>query len=132
MSRELRRKLRAQPTLAERAMWQLLWPFRSGSFHFRKQVEIGHYYVDFACLHAQLIIEVDGDTHGTDMAQSNDRTRDEYLSARGFKIMRFSNDDVLNNADGVFDVLAATLQSRSERPRAERDPVKPVLARQGL
>ena len=118
MNRELRKKLRAQPTVAERALWQMLWPLRTGGFHFRKQVEIGPYYVDFACIHAQLIIEVDGDTHGGDIAQANDMTRDEYLAARGLKVLRFSNDDVLNHAEGVFDVIAATLEHRQSSHRA--------------
>ena len=140
MSRELRKKLRANPTLAERAFWQLLWPLRTGGYHFRKQVEIGPYYVDFACLHAQLIIEVDGDTHGGDIAQSNDRTRDEYLSGRGFKVLRFSNDDVLNNADGVFRAVAEVLGRHPERLRVTPppqpspqgggcDPVEPATSR---
>ena len=122
MSRDLRRKLRGNPTLAERALWQLLWTFRTGGFHFRKQVEMGPYYVDFACIHAQLIIEVDGDTHGSEIAQANDRTRDEYLTARGFTVLRFSNEDVLKHPEGVFDVIAATLEHRPTRLRAGPPP----------
>jgi very-short-patch-repair endonuclease len=122
LSRDLRKKLRGNPTLAERALWQLLWPLRTGTYHFRKQVEVGPYYVDFACIHAQLIVEVDGDTHGGEIAQSNDRTRDEYLSARGFTVLRFSNDDVLNRAEGVFDIVAATLEHRPTSHRASPPP----------
>jgi very-short-patch-repair endonuclease len=122
-------------------MWQLLWPWRTGGFHFRKQVEIGPYYVDFACIHAGLVIEVDGDTHGGDVAQANDRTRDEYLSARGFKVLRFSNDDVLSHKEGVFDVVAAALEHRPTNHRVSPppqpspqgggcDPVDPAISRQ--
>ncbi|WP_332689545.1 endonuclease domain-containing protein [Devosia sp.] len=141
MSKDLRRKLRRDPTLAERALWQLLWPWRTGGYHFRKQVEIGPYYVDFACIHAQLIIEVDGDTHGGEIAQANDLTRDEYLKARGFTVLRFSNDDVLNNADGVYQIIAGTLEHRPTSHHASPppqpspqgggcDPVEPATSRQ--
>lgn len=122
MSKDLRRKLRAQPTTAERALWQLLWPWRSGGYHFRKQVELGAYYVDFACVHAQLVIEVDGVSHGSAIAQVNDQTRDEYLSARGFTVLRFSNEDVLNNADGVFRVITEHLETHPARLRGGPPP----------
>ena len=122
MSRDLRRKLRANSTRAERALWQLLWPMRTGGFHFRKQVEVGPYYVDFACRHAQLVIEVDGNSHAGELAQINDRTRDDYLASRGFTVLRFSNEDVLFRADGVYDTIAAALEYRPERPRASPPP----------
>ncbi len=122
VSRDLRRKLRGNPTIAEKTLWQTLWSFRTGGYHFRKQVELGPYYVDFACLHAQLVIEVDGETHGTNIAQTNDSTRDEYLSARGFTVLRFSNDDVLHHADGVFDLIAAQLEHRPARLRGSPPP----------
>ena len=106
MSTELKRKLRSNSTAAERAFWRLLYPFRTGGFHFRKQVQVGSYYVDFACIRAQLVVEIDGDTHGSELTQANDETRDAYLRARGFAVLRFSNDDVLKNPDGVFDVVS--------------------------
>ncbi|SFC22850.1 Very-short-patch-repair endonuclease [Devosia psychrophila] len=122
MSIELAKKLRANPTLAERALWQLLWSLRTGGYHFRKQKQIGSYFVDFACIHGQLVIEVDGDTHGGDIALANDRTRDEYLNARGFAVLRFTNDDVLHNPDGVFDTIVAALGSNPSRLRGNPPP----------
>jgi very-short-patch-repair endonuclease len=122
MSKELRRKLRAQPTTAERALWQLLWPLRTGGYHFRKQVEIGSYYVDFACLHAQLVIEVDGDSHFADVAQANDRTREQYLATRGFTVLRFTNQQVLRQPEGVFDQIAAAIGYNPEDLLASPPP----------
>jgi len=90
-------------------MWRILWPLRSGGYHFRKQVEIGPYYVDFACLHAGLVIEVDGETHFDATALANDETRDEYLAARGFRVLRFTNEQVLKHSQAVFELVAATL-----------------------
>ena len=109
MSRMLRKRLRANSTLAERVMWRILWPLRTNGFHFRKQVEIGPYYVDFACLHVGLVVEVDGETHFHALAEANDRTRDEYLTTRGFKVLRFTNEQVLKHPDGVFGMVAAAL-----------------------
>ena len=88
------------------------------------------------------MIEVDGDTHGSDLAKANDATRDEYLAARGFTVLRFSNDDVLYNPDGVFRVVTDALERRPERRRAPApppqpspqgggcDPVEPAISRQ--
>jgi very-short-patch-repair endonuclease len=118
----LRKKLRANSTLAERAMWRILWPFRTNGFHFRKQVEIGPYYVDFACHQAQLVIEVDGDTHFDEIASANDETRDDYLTARGFKVLRFTNEQVLKHHQAVFDLVAAALDHDSDTLPASPPP----------
>lgn len=122
MGRELRRKLRANPSVAEIRFWRLIFPLRTGGWHFRKQVQLGPYYVDFACLHAGIVVEIDGDTHSTELVQKNDRVRDEYLSGRGFLVLRFSNDDVLANPDGVFDALVTALEPRSGSRRRSPPP----------
>jgi very-short-patch-repair endonuclease len=96
-------------------MWRLLHPFRQRGVHFRRQVLIGSYYVDFACLSPGLVIEVDGDTHGTDMAKGNDAVRDDYLRGRGFLILRFWNNDVMRSPDGVYTVIEDALAERSAR-----------------
>ena len=114
----LAQKLRAEPTVAERRLWNLLRPFRTTGYHFRKQIALGPYIADFACLHASLVIEVDGDTHFTDAAAQRDTARDSYLHARGLNVLRFTNDDLKANADGVFTVVANYLASHAPRPRA--------------
>jgi very-short-patch-repair endonuclease len=119
MSTTLAQKLRHHPTTPERRLWRLLYSFRTNGYHFRKQVRFGPYVADFACHHAMLAIEVDGDTHGSDTALRNDALRDAYFQARGYTVLRFSNDDVMRNPDGVFDVIAATLE-RSESNRRSR------------
>jgi very-short-patch-repair endonuclease len=80
--------------------------------HFRKQVAIGPYVVDFACHHLKLVIEVDGDSHFTERGIAQDAARDAFLKARGFVILRFTNDDVMNNAEGVFAVLAKFIEEQ--------------------
>lgn len=109
MSTELVRKLRHSATPPERAMWNILRPLRQRGFNFRRQVEIGKYYVDFACHRPALVIEVDGDTHGSDAARSNDEVRDDYLVGRGYRVLRFWNREVMSASDGVYQVIEACL-----------------------
>src|SRR5690606_16505012 len=79
MSTERARQLRLNSSVAERRMWRILHVFRTGGYHFRKQAQIGPYYADIACHHAKLVVELDGDTHGTDAAARRDRRRDAFL-----------------------------------------------------
>jgi hypothetical protein len=99
-------------------------------------VEIHRYYVDFACLAAKVIIEVDGDTHGTDEAIARDSERDEYLASHGFQVLRYSNGDVMGNEEGVFEHLAGVLGAVSRAansphpvppPQGGRRPSPPVF-----
>jgi very-short-patch-repair endonuclease len=102
MTIERARQLRTNATAPERAMWRLLKPFRDQGFHFRRQVQIGAYYADFACHRAKLIIEVDGDSHAMGTGPSHDARRDRYLRSRGYEVLRFSNSDVMGNPEGVY------------------------------
>jgi very-short-patch-repair endonuclease len=114
----LAKKLRADPTVAERRLWNLIRPFRTNGYHFRKQVALGPYVADFACLHAMLVIEVDGDTHFSDAAARRDVERDSFLHKRGLSVLRFTNDDVKDNPDGVYTVIANYLANHEPRPRS--------------
>jgi very-short-patch-repair endonuclease len=114
----LAQKLRTDPTVAERRLWNLLRPFRTSGYHFRKQVALGRYIADFACLHAHLVIEVDGDSHFSDEAARRDIERDAYLHARGLTVLRFTNDDVKHNPDGTYIAIANYLAGHAPRLRA--------------
>jgi very-short-patch-repair endonuclease len=114
----LAQKLRADPTPAEVRLWNLIRPFRTGGYHFRKQVPLGPYIVDFACLHANLVIEVDGDTHFTAAGARRDIERDRYLRDRGLSVLRFTNDDVNGNSDGVYTVIDNYLAGHAPRLRS--------------
>ena len=122
MSRDLARKLRRQFSPPEQAFWRITHPLRQAGWNFRRQHLIGSYYVDFACLHAGLIVEVDGDSHGSELAQSNDAMRDDYLRGRGFTVMRFGNRDVLHNPEGVFNVLSSYLGALPVSPPPRPSP----------
>jgi very-short-patch-repair endonuclease len=122
MAKDLARKLRRNATYAEHDFWRLTWTWRQAGWPFRRQQLIGTYYVDFACIKAGLVVEIDGDTHGADLAQSNDASRDDYLLGRGFTVMRFSNLDLSTNPEGVFDVVSAYLESRALIPPPQPSP----------
>ncbi|KKC35326.1 hypothetical protein WH87_17265 [Devosia epidermidihirudinis] len=113
MSLTRARQLRAAQTPAERRFWQIIYTLRKSGFHFRRQAQIGPYYADFVCHHAALIVEIDGDTHGTIAAARHDTRRTYYLKSRGYEVVRFTNSDVLGNPDGVFTTLSDVLKHRT-------------------
>ena len=94
-------------TDAERAVWRFLRLRQVEGKRFGRQVPIDHYIVDFACFEARLIIELDGGQH---FESESDRIRDDYLRAQGFRILRFWNNDVLANREGVYQVISEALR----------------------
>ena len=104
------RQLRRNQTGPERAMWGILWSFRQDGWHFRRQQPVGPYYADFACMHAGLIVEVDGETH---VDENRDAQRDDYMRGRGLHVLRFTNDDVLHHPDAVYTAIAGVLAAVS-------------------
>jgi very-short-patch-repair endonuclease len=106
------RVLRGQQTSAEARLWQVLRGRSTGHYKFRRQHPIVHYIVDYVCLDAKLIIEIDGATHSTDAEIARDATRDTELSQPGFFTLRVTNDEVYNNLDGVAETILATIEQR--------------------
>jgi very-short-patch-repair endonuclease len=98
-------------TEAERALWRELRHDRLGC-RFRRPHPIPPYIVDFACLVAKLVVEADGGQH----ADSRDQQRDAYLRRQGWRILRFWNNDVLQNRTGVLQTIAAALAERDLPP----------------
>jgi len=92
-------ELRQRMTPAEKRLWDRLRGSRLGGFHFRRQLVIGHYIVDFYCHRAELVIEVDGEIH--QYQQKQDQERQEWLQSLGLRVIRFSNQEVMQNLDGV-------------------------------
>jgi very-short-patch-repair endonuclease len=93
-------KMRREPTRAEKVLWRALRTSLPG-ISFRRQHPIGPYIVDFACLNAKVIVELDGDVHAVPDQIEQDAVRQAYLSARGFRVIRYANTQVLNNLSGV-------------------------------
>ena len=100
------RQMRLQPTSAERILWKRLRHdvAVSGS-HFRRQALIGPFIVDFASRRHRLVIELDGGQH----TLAGDASRTNFIEARGYRILRFWNHDVLGNVDGVLEMIASEL-----------------------
>ena len=113
------RALRRNATSAERRLWQVLRRKQVGGFRFRRQVIVSGFIADFACLEARLIVEVDGATHSTEMEIASDERRAAALGAQGFAILRFTNDDVYRNLDGVAETI--TMKLAELRPRGDTD-----------
>jgi very-short-patch-repair endonuclease len=109
--------MRQNPTPAEAALWYQLRAKRFEGFKFRHQNVIGRYIADFACRHPMLIVEVDGDTHG--YQERYDARRTAALESRGYKVIRFTNGDVLTNMEGVLWTIGKALKTLS--PSGERE-----------
>jgi very-short-patch-repair endonuclease len=131
---EFARRMRAEPTDAERVLWQRLRHdiVLAGS-HFRRQAVIGPFIVDFASRKAKLVIELDGGQH--DWQQASDASRTQRIEAAGYRVLRFWNNDVLGNLEGVLSEIQRALpptpdpspqgggearQRKPRRPRKER------------
>jgi very-short-patch-repair endonuclease len=97
-------------TDAERAMWRYLRLRQLDGHKFRRQVRIGPYIADFACLRAQIVVEVDGGQHAD--ARAYDSRRDDFMRGQGYRILRFWNNDVLSNMEGVWEVIAAEFKKQ--------------------
>jgi very-short-patch-repair endonuclease len=101
--------LRQNQTQAEQRLWQQLRAKRSTAFRFRRQYPIGNYVVDFVCLAARLIVEIDGESHNHTIEADERRT--QWLEAQGFRVIRFMNRDVLKNTEGVVQAIQTELAS---------------------
>ena len=99
------RRLRAEPTPAEAKLWALLKDIRVPGAHFRRQAPIGPYVADFACLSRNLVVELDGGGHGG----RRDRERDAWMEAQGYRVLRFWNAELFENAIGVAEAIAEAL-----------------------
>ena len=110
------KEMRAKPTHAEDAMWQLLRMNKLGE-HFRRQHIIGDYIVDFVCLDKRLIIEIDGSYHFTSEQVQDDAIREAALKRYGFTILRFTNNQVLVEYENVLKCIQNTLTSLPSRGR---------------
>jgi len=113
------RQLRKNPTDAERRLWARLRYRQVDGFRFRRQVPIGPFIADFACLERRLLIEVDGGQHAVDPASDAERTR--WLESRGYRVLRFWNHDVLRNTEGVLVAIGLAL-SGPDTPHPDPPP----------
>ncbi len=104
-------EMRKNPTPAESALWKSLKGNKL-DVHFRQQQIIGKYIVDFVCLSKKLVVEVDGDIHDHQKEEDEQRTRE--LTLTGYKVIRFKNEKVLNEIDGVLREISSELETQSK------------------
>ena len=102
-NRGFAKAMRRAMTDEERLLWQWLRKPGIPGLRFRRQAPIGHYIVDFFCPAKSLIVEVDGGQHAVN---DRDAVRDAWLASRGYRVVRFWNNDLTSNVDGVFAEIA--------------------------
>jgi very-short-patch-repair endonuclease len=100
---QIAKNLRKSSTVAERLLWRHLQAKQVEGYKFRRQEPIGNYVVDFVCFEKRMIIEVDGSQH--QIEKYKDTKRDKWFKEQGFRILRFWNNEVINNTDGVLTVI---------------------------
>jgi very-short-patch-repair endonuclease len=103
--------LRRRQTASELVLWQQLRGRRLAGWKFRRQHRIGPYFVDFVCLQARLVIELDGSQHAERAGYDLARTR--FLEARGFRVLRYWNDAVFHRLDEMLDQIATALDAET-------------------
>ncbi|QDH33794.1 DUF559 domain-containing protein [Porphyrobacter sp. YT40] len=110
------RTLRREATGPERALWQFLARSQIGA-KFSRQIPVGPWFADFLCRELQLVLELDGFSH--DVAPERDVRRDAWMAAHGFTVLRFTNDDVHANIEGVVTAVCQEVE-RLRSLKAER------------
>ena len=108
------RTLRRNATQAERILWRALRAM-SLPVRVRRQHPIGRFIADFAVPSRKLVIEIDGGQHASTLARDNARTR--VLEARGWRVIRFWNSDVMSNLEGVIATIVAEIEPTPSSPR---------------
>ena len=95
-------------TVAEQCLWQSLRRKQISGFKFRRQHPFGDYIIDFVCLETKLAIEVDGGQHNT--REAEDKVRTAYLERAGFRVLRFWNNEVMNDVNAVTEQIWQALR----------------------
>jgi very-short-patch-repair endonuclease len=111
------RSLRSSATIAERQLWKVLRRHQLGGFQFRRQQPIGPYVVDFFCASAKLVIEIDGGQHADPSAEMRDQRRTRWLRSHGYRVLRFWNNEVLQNMEGVWQIISDAVPMSDPPPR---------------
>ena len=110
-SHETARRLRREQTPAEQVLWRHLRTKRMGNVKFRRQHPIGPYFVDLCSIQRKLIVEIDGGQHADQSAE--DEVRSSFLNSYGYRVLRFWNNQVLENTDEVLAEIEKFLSTDS-------------------
>lgn len=118
----LQRNLRNAPTEAERRLWSHLKSRQMEGCEFRRQHPYGDFILDFVCLERRVAVELDGSQHFE--AATYDEKRSRFLRLAGFKVLRFWNNEVFGELDGVLEVIRRELVARVENPSPPNPPLE--------
>ena len=99
------KSLRRTMTRSETLLWRYIKAHRVDGLGFRRQVPMRGYVVDFACHSARLIVELDGESHDFESRQRHDEQRDAWFKSQGYTVLRFTNEQVLSNLEGVVEAI---------------------------
>ena len=124
--RDRAKQLRRAMTRAETLLWRYLKAGRVDCLGFRRQVPIRNYIADFVCVSAKLLIELDGESHDFEERQKADQNRDSFFASEGFQVLRFTNEQVMSNLEGVVETIRQAAASR-----ASGLPPSPTLPHKG-
>lgn len=105
---EIAKKLRQNMTDAEKLLWYHLKNKQLNGYKFRRQEPIGDYIVDFVCYSCHIVIEADGGQH---LDSEKDKERDNWLNSQGFRVLRFWNNDIISNIEGILEVIHTACSS---------------------
>ena len=117
--KETSRQLRQNMTEAERLFWSMVRGKQLSGAQFYRQKIIGNFIVDLYCPQAKLVVETDGAQHYEGRGVESDAIRDDYLRAQGLKVLRFSNQDVLENTAGVLEVVFGQIPRNPPLPKGD-------------
>ena len=112
--KERARRLRREATPEETLLWSRLRGEQLG-VKFRRQQPLGFYIADFVCFECALVIELDGGQHAEETARAYDAVRTEYLEGREFRVLRFWNNEISGNLEGVLFRILEAIQHKGER-----------------
>ena len=124
MANDRARSLRKTMTPQEVKLWVHLRGLRRQGHHFRRQSPLSPYIVDFECRRSGIIVEIDGGQHNEDANAKRDRARDAFLAKAGYRILRFWNNEVDENLDGVLEVIVEALEQYPTRPLRGHPPLE--------
>jgi very-short-patch-repair endonuclease len=122
IEKEKRRQLRNNAPPAEAIVWSKLKGKRLLEYNFRRQYSVGPYVIDFYCPALKLAVEIDGNSHFEEGAKDGDYSRQAFIESFGIQFLRFTNEEVHNNLEGVLAAIAEVIQQR-------KTPCSPPLPR---
>lgn len=110
----LAKTLRKNSTIQEKRLWNILKNHKFHGLKFKRQEPLGEYIVDFICKEAKIIIEIDGGQHNEANNKEKDNIRTQYLESKGYKVVRFWNNEVYENIEGVIKTLEENINPLQE------------------